>query len=165
MSAPDILTVEDPRDVDSILLRLPAALRKRVMESAKGQKVSQNTYITAWLLSAVAFGEIKRLGIPHNLVSLLAEMDKAAATIDTVLLGFNERDWVDVRPILELFASTGVIEGLKARRDSSGADTVVFTFRFSKVGLDAWRILGPLLRQTVESMDEDLFSKQEGVRG
>ncbi len=163
MNAPDFLTVEDPRDMDSILLRLPAALRKRVMESAKGQKVSQNTYITAWLLSAVAFGEISRLGIPRNLVSLLTEMDKAASTADTALLGFNEKDWIDLRPILELFASSGVIEGLKARRDSSGADTVVFTFRFSKVGLDSWKILGPLLRQTVDSLEEDLFKKPAGV--
>lgn len=159
MSTTDVFTVQDPRDIDSILLRVPAALRKKVMESAKGQHVSQNTYITAWLLTAVAFGEISRLGIPRNLLSLLSEMDKAALVSDTVLLGFNDKDWSDLRPILELFASSGVIEGLKARRDSSGAETVVFTFRFSKVGLDSWKILGPLLRQTVDSLEEGLFAR------
>jgi hypothetical protein len=166
MSAPDILTVQDPRDVDSILLRVPAALRKRVMESARGQKVSQNTYITAWLLTAVAVGEMTRLGIPRNLLTLLAEMDRAAGASDTVLLGFNVQDWVEMRPILELFASSAIIEGLKARRDSSSAETIVFTFHFSKVGLDAWKILGPLLKQTVDSMNDDLFSQAgEGVQG
>jgi len=156
---PDVLTLNDPRDIDSVLLRVPSGLRRRVKETAKDQNVSQNTYITASLLfSAIVVGVLPRLGIPKNFQVLLVEMDRAAAESDAVLSGLHEKDWAEVRPILELFAASGIIEGLKARQDTSGADTVAFTFHFSKSGLNAWRILGPLLTKAADGVGESLFS-------
>lgn len=151
----DLLTAQDPRDVDNVLVRVPSGLRRRVAAEAKDQKVSQNTVITSSLLyQAVVFGELPRMGLPRNLVMLLDEMDKAAKENDAVLGALNEQDWADVRPVVELFAGSGIIEGLKARRDRVGSETVAFTFHFSKPGADAWRLVGPRIRDAALQIEK-----------
>jgi hypothetical protein len=152
----DLLTIQDPRDVDNVLLRVPSGLRRRVVAEAKGQKVSQNTVITSSLLyQAVVFGALPRVGMPKNVVMLLAEMDKAIEDDDAVLGALNEKDWGDVRPFVELFAESGIIEGLKARRDRVGSETVAFTFHFSKAGAAAWRLIGGRLRDAALLLERD----------
>lgn len=146
-----VLTIQDPRDTDSVLIRVPAGLRRRVQDEAKDLDISQNTFITASLLhSTVVFGRLPYVGMPQVLALLLDEMDRVAEANDVLLLALNEKDWNSVRPVIELFADSGMIEGLKARRDVSAHDTIAFTFRFSRVGLAVWKLIGSGLRKAVE---------------
>jgi len=156
VSASPLLTAQDPRDVDNVLLRVPAGLRRRVSEKAKDKHLSQNAFITASLLySAVVFGELPQVGMPKNIMTLLAEMDRAVKDKDAVLGAFHEHDWADVRPLIELFASSGIIDGVKARRDTLGAETIAFTFHFTKTGAAAWEVFGPMFRSAVENMERE----------
>lgn len=151
----DVVKVADGKDVDSVLLRVPTGLRRVIVDEAKGQRVSQNTYITASLLySAVVFGELPHVGMPKNLLMLLTEIDKAVRENDAVLHAFHEKDWEDVKPIVDLFASSGIIEGLKARRDTVGHETIAFTFHFSKTGAAIWKIIGPRLMEATKATTE-----------
>jgi hypothetical protein len=157
----DILTLGDPRDVDNVLVRVSSGLRRYVAENAKEQNVSQNTYITASLLfSAMVLGALPHLGVPKNFLLLLSEMDKAAKDNDAVLAALNEKDWAAVRPFLELFSTSGVIDGLKARKES---ETVAYTFHFSRSGLSAWKLIGPKLIESANQFADNnsLFAGQQ----
>jgi hypothetical protein len=154
MSTAVLLAPQDPRDVDSILLRVPAGLRRRVVEKAKATGLSQNAFITASMLhSAVVFGELPDVGIPANAVVLFADMSRAVAEKDAVLMTVDERDWSDVRPIVELFAESAFVAGVKARRDTAGGARIAFTFHFTKTGIAAWEVFGPMFRAAAEAVD------------
>jgi hypothetical protein len=154
MSAAALLTPLDPQDVDNVLLRVPAGLRRRIVEKAKATGLSQNGFITASMLySAVVFGELPSVGVPTNAVVLFAEMARAIEENDAVLLTLDERDWSDVRPIIELFAESTLVAGVKARRDTADGKRIAFTFHFTKTGAAAWQVFGPMFRSAAEALE------------
>ncbi|HTW84147.1 MAG TPA: hypothetical protein VMD91_08785 [Candidatus Sulfotelmatobacter sp.] len=139
--------------MDSVLLRVPAGLRRRIVEKAKEHGLSQNGFITASMLySAVVFGELPSVGVPTNAVTLFKEMSRAVAENDAVLHTIDERDWVDVRPIIELFAESTLVAGVKARRDP-GSNRIAFTFHFTKTGAAAWEVFGPMFKGAADALD------------
>jgi len=149
----DTATVPRPaREIDNVLLRVPAGLRKRVAEKADEENLSQNVMIVACLvLATIMVCEIiKNLGSPKPAMTLLDEMDKAAVDRDSVLGSFDYLDWNHVEPLVESFRAGDLIYGLKTKTDALSKDTVAFTFNFSKPGAAAWKIISPPLRENIQ---------------
>ncbi len=145
-----------PREIDNVLLRMPAELKKLVAETAKGEDLSQNAFITTSLLfSVIVWGELPRIGKPQNVIKLLNEMDSALQNNDAVLGAFHVEDWDQVESLVESIAASGVICGLKTRRDPASNDTVAYTFTFSKSGEAQWKTMGPSIRESVIKRCQD----------
>ena len=87
-------TVSKPRDVDSVLLRLPASVKQRAAAIAQSQNVSQNAFFaTAVLTSAIMFGPVPELGSPENLRVLIEGIDEALKDDFPVIGAFHRNDW------------------------------------------------------------------------
>lgn len=131
-----MIAANRPKDVDSVLLRLPAGLREKVATAAKTVNVSQNALITASvLLSTVAWGECPTIGRWENVRVLMTEIDKAAASEDGVVLGaFSRPDWDDVEPFISAFDTYDLVESLRVRQDAAASDTIVYSFSLSRLG-------------------------------
>ncbi|HEV3092729.1 MAG TPA: hypothetical protein VGX91_14905, partial [Candidatus Cybelea sp.] len=89
-------TLKQPREIDSVLLRVPTALRERAAQEASEINLSQNAFILNSLLFGVlVFGERKYVGKPKNIGDLTDEIDRAFSTGET-LAAFHTKDWQEV---------------------------------------------------------------------
>ena len=145
--------VRAPRDLDNILWRGPAGLKKRIVDVARDNSLSQNAFITSSLLySTIVVGTVRPIGSPTNLCNLLEEMQAALDADDAILSAMHLSDWELVREFVQLLADGNIIDGLKTRIDRTSSETVAFTFHFTKEGAAAWRVFGSIILEAIKKL-------------
>jgi hypothetical protein len=156
-----ISTAKQPKETDSVLLRVPTALRELAAKEASEIDVSQNAFITNSLLFGVlVFGERKYVGHPKNLLSLVDEIDRAFKGQDAALSAFHAQDWREVSNIVDILVKCDVLANLKVRPDSKVSETIVFSFTLTKNGRASW----PGLKSVMEMVAKQI-SQQEPLLG
>lgn len=148
-----------PKETDSVLLRVPAALREVAAAQADEHGLSQNAFITNSLLFGVlAFGEREYVGQPRNINALINEIDRALAENDAAMNAFHTQDWVEVESIVRIMETCEVISNLKIRQDAKAENTTVFSFTLTKNGKVTWPLIkGALLLLCSRSLHQELI--------
>jgi hypothetical protein len=150
-------TPAKPRDVDNVLLRLPASVRQAAVDDAQASRLPQNTiYAAAVLQWTLVRGVLPRVGCPQNLLNLIDEIDSARSEEFPVVGAFQRNDWVDVQPFLDLLADGGVIAEYRHKVDPKAASTIVYAFVLTKTGRQVWPDLSFAFRNTCERLQEAL---------
>lgn len=151
-----VTTESRPKEVDNVLLRVPSGLRKRIAEVADEENLSQNTFMTTSLLLAILAHDPPKIGEPQNLMALLAEIDRAAATDSGVAIGaFHVKDWEDVESVLKTLVEAHVVENLVVRKDPQAQNTVAYSFQLSKLGRAQWKLVDLALRMVFQRLGGD----------
>ena len=152
------MTVKQPKETDSVLVRVPTALRELAAREASENDLSQNAFITNSLLFGVlVFGERKYVGQPKNLLNLVEEIDRSYQSGDAALSAFHAKDWQEVSDTVSILVACDVLTNLKIRPDTKAGDaTTVFSFTLSKNGRACWPAL-----KSIMGLVADQVSKQE----
>lgn len=144
------MAVARPKEIDSVLLRIPAELKEQASAIAQGEKVSANAvYMAGILYATVIYGQQLHLGVPENIKRLVAEIDQSSSTNQPLVGAFNAADWSQVHWLPEILNALGWIDKLAIRTDVQATATIVYTFTLTKAGRTLWppfsRLLGALI--------------------
>jgi len=135
-----------PKDIENVLVRVPASLRGLVADEATEMGLSQNAFITNFLLFGVlVYGERQYVGDPQNLIFLVNEIERAYQENDAAIGGFSDQDWAEVSYVVRMLEDCDLIANLKLRPDTRAKETTVFSFTLTRNGKASW----PTLKTTL----------------
>jgi hypothetical protein len=144
------MAVARPKEIDSVLLRIPAELKELASAIALEEKVSANAVYTAGILYAtIIYGQQLHIGVPDNLKRLISEIDQSVQVDQPLVGAFNISDWNEVHWLPETLNALGWIEKLAVRTDVQAASTIVYTFSITKAGRTLWPPCARLLRALI----------------
>ncbi len=137
-----------PKEMDSVLLRIPAELKEFAATTAQEENISANTLYSAGVLHAsFLYGVLPHVvGHPDNLLALATELDRAASTGDPVFGALHVSDWEQAQWLLSMLNSMGWIRDLKVRPEIRMESAVAYAYIMSKSGRVMWPAFGASMR-------------------
>lgn len=146
------MAVARPKEIDSVLLRIPAELKELASAIAQEEKVSANAVYTAGILYAtVIYGQQLHLALPENLKKLVAEIDQSTSAGEPLVGAFTTQDWSQVHWLPTALNALGWIDKFAVRSDVQAPSTMVYTFNVTKSGRTLWPPLSRLIRALVNT--------------
>jgi hypothetical protein len=153
------MTFAAPKDIDNVLLRIPAIVKQQAVEAAASENVSANSLYAAGVLYAtLIYGVLPQIGSPQNLLALVAELDQAIAGDGSIMGAFSENDWADIHWIVDMLYQIGWIDQPMTRQDVRAASTIVYALRLTKTGRTMWPQAALMIKSRFNTSNECLVS-------
>jgi hypothetical protein len=151
--------VTRPKDVDNVLLRLPASVKARAKSIAHDSHVSQNAFYSAAVLHwTLVHGEIPEIGSPENVRALVTAIDGSHEDGFPIMGAFHKNDWNQLTGFVTMLADSEIICDLRTKPDARSTETIVYTFQLTKVGHMMWPAFSSaILSKLSKSSQESLF--------
>ncbi len=141
--------IKAPKDIDNILVRLPARIKETLRAKAQTSQISQNAFISSAVMGFMLAGEVDRLGSPDNIMALVRAIDASAKDGFPIMGAFNDADWADLHEFRTMLEDTNLISDVRSRRDAQRMDTIVFAMSLTRVGRVVWPTVSLIIAGTI----------------
>ena len=150
-------TAKVPRDLENLIVRVPASIRQQIAKEAEDQKISQNQLINGYLFTVLFVQHaVPQLGDPRHLLRLFTMIESGLNRADGLVFGaFNKEDWDDVSGHLDQFSSACLITPTTSRSEPSLPSTVAFTFSVTRYGRQQLKILMAMLTPSLQERESE----------
>jgi hypothetical protein len=150
-----------PKDIDNVLLRLPASVKARAKAIAHNSHVSQNAFYSAAVLHwTIVHGEIPEIGSPENVRALVTAIDVSHQDGFPIMGAFHKNDWEQLSGLIDMLADSEIITDLRTKSDTRSTETIVYTFQLTKVGQVMWPSFSSAIVQKLSNLQVELFTSE-----